>query len=341
MKKKKILYTVFAILLIILFGLGSVFLINNFSHKNMIKKDLENEKLYNQYVNEWNEASSAVFENYFTSSHGYSKERNELVNRVAKEFGYDKQINSVETSNEFIKNYLSQKNKQPIGENDEIVFNRITIILKEYFKNLPSAKVKDKTFWYSPDYATVIYAENSANSKTLNEKLPENIKNNIKNNSNTWISLPDGKIAQKEQVINVTLVGEGEYSFIGDKFKGHRVTLQTTPKDGYEIEGIFTKDEKELTKEQDYAFIVEGDMDIVIKFKTAMCTISAEYGGGYVKGTGTYNFDEEVKLEAVPAEGYIFDGFYLDNELITEELTYTFKATGNQNYVAKFTKIEK
>lgn len=337
--KNKTLYIILSIAIAILILLGSFYFITEAIKKDNIKQDLENEKLYNQYIKEWSSASTAVLEYHISSSLSYTEEKGKLVNNVAQKFGFEKEINSKESSEEFIFNYLSQNNQQPKGETDKIVFDRITIILKEYFKTIPTAKTSGKTFWYSPDFATVIYADASFNAKSINELLPENIRKTLENHTNLWISLPDGKVAPKEQNINITCVGNGSYEIVGDKFKGNRITVKSIANEGYELEGFYDSENSLITMEENYAFTVTDNCDLTIKFKTKICTISAEYGGGTVKGTGTFNVGDKVKLEAIPSEGYLFEGFYLDNELVSDNQIFEFEAKDTQTYFAKFTKI--
>ncbi|SES70910.1 D-alanyl-D-alanine carboxypeptidase family protein [Anaerobranca gottschalkii] len=58
--------------------------------------------------------------------------------------------------------------------------------------------------------------------------------------------------------------------------------------------------------------------------------------GGSVLGGGTFNKGDEVFIEAIPKENYIFDGWYLDGKLLSTELKYSFKPEESATIMAKF-----
>lgn len=45
---------------------------------------------------------------------------------------------------------------------------------------------------------------------------------------------------------------------------------------------------------------------------------------GEVKGAGTYNFNDQIDVEAIPNEGYKFEGWYYNNNLISTEKVYKY-----------------
>lgn len=61
-------------------------------------------------------------------------------------------------------------------------------------------------------------------------------------------------------------------------------------------------------------------------------------GGGTAAGDLRYQ-GEEAKVRAVPADEYVFDGWYESGEKISEEPVYTFSADRNRNLTAKFTAL--
>ena len=61
--------------------------------------------------------------------------------------------------------------------------------------------------------------------------------------------------------------------------------------------------------------------------------------GGSVTGAGEYASGTSVKLNAVPSEGYAFDGWYLNSEKKSENTEFTVTADSDCNYVAKFKKL--
>ena len=61
--------------------------------------------------------------------------------------------------------------------------------------------------------------------------------------------------------------------------------------------------------------------------------------GGSVSGADEYASGASVKLNAVPSEGFAFDGWYLNGEKKSEKPEFTVTADSDCNYVAKFSKI--
>ena len=61
--------------------------------------------------------------------------------------------------------------------------------------------------------------------------------------------------------------------------------------------------------------------------------------GGSVTGAGDYYLGQEVTLTATPNEGYTFDGWYENGELVSSEATITF-AAADRNLTAKFISFE-
>lgn len=60
--------------------------------------------------------------------------------------------------------------------------------------------------------------------------------------------------------------------------------------------------------------------------------------GGTVSGAGNHIIGELVSIVATPATGYVFDGWFKDNQLVSNDATYTFEATEAAGglYVAHF-----
>ena len=59
--------------------------------------------------------------------------------------------------------------------------------------------------------------------------------------------------------------------------------------------------------------------------------------GNIIDNSGTYKFEEIVKLTAEPNEGYVFDGWYNNDELLSTKETYDYKmGSSNIHITAKF-----
>ena len=59
-------------------------------------------------------------------------------------------------------------------------------------------------------------------------------------------------------------------------------------------------------------------------------------GAGTVSGGGSYPLGSDVTIKATAGTGNTFLGWYVGNERVSGDLTYTFQAAGSRTYVAKF-----
>ena len=73
------------------------------------------------------------------------------------------------------------------------------------------------------------------------------------------------------------------------------------------------------------------------------CNVTADDGkeGGTVTGVGTYIRGNAVVLSATPDKGYIFEGWYQEDELMSLNKTYEFTAQKDEVLTAKFIRDER
>ncbi len=76
---------------------------------------------------------------------------------------------------------------------------------------------------------------------------------------------------------------------------------------------------------------VTGDAKLAI-------TATAEEGGTVAGGADNFYRGQSATVTATVNEGYNFVGWYENDQLVSSDLAYTFKVTGNRDLVAKFTK---
>lgn len=65
-------------------------------------------------------------------------------------------------------------------------------------------------------------------------------------------------------------------------------------------------------------------------------TVANPEAGGQVTGAGTYVYGSEVTVVATPAAGYTFQGWYENDELVSDELSYSLEVFDNHDFTAKF-----
>ena len=140
---------------------------------------------------------------------------------------------------------------------------------------------------------------------------------------------------------NYEIVGKGEVagSDPGDYQKDSTINLEATPLENYVFDGYYEGDAL-VEDNSKYSFSITKDTSLNIVFKENI-TYNFDYsieGSGTVSAPsrGSYAKDYEITLTATPLAGNEFVGFYINDELQTSELTYTFKLTSDVKVVVKF-----
>ena len=117
------------------------------------------------------------------------------------------------------------------------------------------------------------------------------------------------------------------------------VELNARRTTGYHFLGWYDSDGNKITRMQNHSFVITDDTTLTAKFSdqtyaryliVELTTPNIEYGD--VSGGGEYDDGVTVTLEATPATGYHFLGWYdLDTDghpLISTQNPYTFRASG-------------
>ncbi len=134
--------------------------------------------------------------------------------------------------------------------------------------------------------------------------------------------------------IGGVVTGDGIYDMYDTCF------INISPNDGYQFDGLVENGDT-LTKQYDYSFIVLSDRhfeaclsEIPIYYQITAETFPSP--GGVITGTGQYLENETCTLQIIPSSGYIYDGLYENEELVTAETSYSFNADSDRHFIAKF-----
>lgn len=131
-----------------------------------------------------------------------------------------------------------------------------------------------------------------------------------------------------------TCSGDGPYA------PGTQVTVKAYPNDGFRFVGWYENDEL-VCSSAEYSFIIDRYRVLVPVFEQITYTIEAipmPEEGGTVTGGGMYAIGETAVLTAQPAEGWQFDGWWMNGEdQFSTEHSIAFEAYENCNLQAKFT----
>lgn len=137
---------------------------------------------------------------------------------------------------------------------------------------------------------------------------------------------------------NGSAVGGGRYE------AGQTVTLRATPDEEATFEGwhIGTASGTRVSTSPVYTFTAETDITLVAKFEGGPTphyniNLSADpANGGTVSGGGSKEEGSSCTVVATPAEGMIFDGWFENGSLVSNNASYTFTVESARTLVAQF-----
>ncbi|MCQ2308237.1 MAG: InlB B-repeat-containing protein [Bacteroidales bacterium] len=118
---------------------------------------------------------------------------------------------------------------------------------------------------------------------------------------------------------------------------GATVTATAIAGPGYHFVN-WTENGTEVSTDAVYVFTATGDRYLTANFMflSYEITVSSDpEEAGTVSGGGVYNYGENVTISFTANPGYVFMGWYVDDELLSEESTYTFMAESDMDIVAK------
>jgi len=132
-----------------------------------------------------------------------------------------------------------------------------------------------------------------------------------------------------------TVTGGGTYE------KGTQFTLTATPDDDYKFIGWYIGEEL-VSEEAEYEQTAQADATYTAHFIVKNIQIDAvaeDPAMGNVTGAGVYPNGSAVTLTATPALGHDFIGWFVYNELHSNDLQITFNATVPMTFTARFQAI--
>ncbi len=196
--------------------------------------------------------------------------------------------------------------------------------------------------------------------KAVEELIIEGIdyarENNGKRHDDPEVWNPDTSIGIGSYVppvqytVNVTAEGNGSVEGSGTYDENSTVTVTATPQSSQSFLGWY-KGDKKISEDLKYSFEIKENTDLTGRFTTyspggdggspvqpTKYTVSVKTdGNGTVTGAGTYEKNASVTVNANPAENSEFAGWYLGDKAVSNDLSYTFKISGDTELTAKFT----
>ena len=129
--------------------------------------------------------------------------------------------------------------------------------------------------------------------------------------------------------------GSGTYE------SGTLITLSAVPNEGYNF--LYWEEDGEIiSSDADYSFLVLADRNLLARF-TLLPIIYVTTNiteGGTVTGGGAFDFNNICTLSATANEGYVFDSWTKDGEVVSYLSNYVFTVTESAEYVANFSQVD-
>ena len=142
------------------------------------------------------------------------------------------------------------------------------------------------------------------------------------------------------EVVHVTVTKQGEgFAYGGGTFsKGTLVTVQANPNLLSVFDGWY-EDGARVSTDQKYSFIVTKDTTLKANFRIVKAKLTlSTVGKGSVSGGGTYQIATPVQINASPASGWHFIGWYNGETLVSSDTSYKYPLFTDTTLTAKFEK---
>lgn len=138
--------------------------------------------------------------------------------------------------------------------------------------------------------------------------------------------------------VTTTTVGDGTVERQGTFVKGQQSTVKAVPGNS-EFAGWYDKNGTLLTTDRSYTFTVTEHTALQARFRNYYTVGVTCSRSGTVTGAGTILQGNTAALQAVPAEGKTFAGWYSEKmELLSTEPTLAWTVDGNRKLYAIFDK---
>ena len=130
-----------------------------------------------------------------------------------------------------------------------------------------------------------------------------------------------------------TVTGGGVYPY------GEEITVSATVQEGHYFAGWY-EGEKLVSEDAEYTFMVTDNRDLIAKFAKNPYKVEANTTvGGEATGTGIYEYGQTATVTAIPEDGYMFQGWYEGEALVSGDLSYSFIVTADRTLTAHFAKV--
>lgn len=115
--------------------------------------------------------------------------------------------------------------------------------------------------------------------------------------------------------------------------------ISATPNNGWEFIN-WTENGEVISTESQFNYEVTKDTNLVANFQKKTFGVGITLSGsGTVSGDGSYQFGDNVTVTATPDEHNRFIGWFIGDDLISNDIEFTFVIENDVNLTAKFEEI--
>ncbi len=129
-----------------------------------------------------------------------------------------------------------------------------------------------------------------------------------------------------------TVTGGGEY------VEGSTATVTAVANEGFAFEN-WNENGEEVSTNSVYSFPVNGAREIIASFDTLRLQVTANafpIEGGTITGAGIYNYGSTATLTAEANEGFVFENWKENGEVVSTDNVYSFAVTSAKDITASF-----
>ena len=161
---------------------------------------------------------------------------------------------------------------------------------------------------------------------------------------NSAIYTGEVQIAQRYYTISVSSnnTNYGSVSGGGSILKGSSVTVSASAKTGYKFVK-WTENGTQVSTSASYTFTADKNRTLQAVFEPIPYSISASANpsaAGTVQGAGSYNYNTQASLSAVPKTGYTFVKWTEGGSQVSTANPYSFTVTKARTLVAQFEAVQ-
>ena len=178
-------------------------------------------------------------------------------------------------------------------------------------------------------------ADNQSATVSLKNIILSDVKGNNKDSAGDQIN---SIYLMSNLTLDVNSDNMGTASGGGLYHKGETVTVTATPNFGYKFLN-WTENGNVVSEESEYSFVITNDRELVANFELLDYDVNVNVSpenAGTATGAGNYKHGDEVTVAATPNVGYKFVSWTENDNVVSEELEFSFNITSNRNLVANF-----